>query len=163
MSVRRGSSAGRKEPEEPTNWLLVERAENWEHDKKNGFTHFGIPDRKEKLGRSIKKSDLLFFYVSSGRSSFADVREASESGVSKLRLGGEYDTPFQWCVRTKPILTLAPEAWVSIKPLIEKLALTRGKKDWRQVMRCSLRKLEAKDAAYILRVMQEASTEKGTS
>lgn len=153
----------RKDLEGKTYWLLVERLENWNRDKRDGFKQFGIPGRKEKLARSIKKGDLLFFYVSSGRSSFADIREASESGIGKLPLGGEYDTPFPWCVHTRPVLTLPPEAWVSIKMLIPRLSLMRGKKDWRQLMRCSLRKLDAADAACIMRAMQKALKEKDMS
>lgn len=141
-------------------WLLVERLENWQRDKLDGFRQFGIPERKEKLGRSIQKGDLLFFYVSSGRSKFADIREATEAGVTKLRLGGDYDTPFPWCVRTRPVLTLPQEAWVPIKPLIGELSFTRDRIDWRQVMRNSLRRLDVVDAERLMRAMESPAQKK---
>jgi hypothetical protein len=143
-----------------TCWLLVERLENWRLDRQDGFQKFGLPDRKVGLGRLIKKGDLLFFYVSSGRSCFADIREAREPSVSKLRLGGDYDMAFPWCVLTKPLLTLPPEAWVPIQSLIAELSFTRGRADWRQLMRNTLRKLETDDAAQIMRAMQSATKKK---
>lgn len=147
----------REDLERVTCWLLVERIENWIQDRNDGFRQIGIPERKEKLGNNIKKGDFLFFYVSSGHSKFADIREATESGMVKLRLGGGYDTPFPWCVRTKPLLTLEKENWVPIKPLIEELLFTRGKTDWRQLMRNSLRKLDIEDALKIMRAMQSTT------
>lgn len=155
-----GASLMRGRLERVTCWLLVERLENWLRDKHDGFRQFGLPERKEKLGRCIEKGDLLFFYVSSGQSKFTDIREAIESGVTKLKLGGDYDTPFPWCVRTKPVLTLSQASWVPIKPLIGELSFTREKTDWRQVMRNSLRKLDVGDATRIMRAMQSTAQQK---
>lgn len=57
-----------------------------------------------------------------------------------------------------------PSVKVSIKPLLDKLSfLKKGKGDRRQVMRTSIRKLDASDAVQILRAMQEASTATGNS
>lgn len=155
-----GSAHALDDVQRTDSWLLVERLENWTRDEQDGFKQFGLPDRRVKQGKSIKKGDLLFFYVSSGRSRFADIREATEPGVTKLRLGGDYDTPFPWCVRTRPVLTLPPERWVPIKPMIGTLAFTKASADWRQVMRNSLRKLDSGDAATILRAMRLAAITK---
>ena len=140
--------------ERVTCWLLVERLENWLRDSQDGFRQFGLPEHKEKLGRSLEKGDLLFFYVSSGQSKFADVREVADAGVTKRRRGGDYDMPFPWCVRTRPVLTLARESWVPIKPLIGELSFTRGKADWRQVMRNSLRRLDVGDAERLMSILR---------
>lgn len=148
-------------PVAKSHWLLVERVENWTTDYKDGFRQFGLPDSKKTRGSEIKTGDLLIFYISSGISSFADIREAQEDGVSKLRLGGDYDTAFPWRVKTNPVLTLPQERWVSIKPLISELSFTVGKADWRQVMRNSLRRLSEADASIIIMAMRKASKKVG--
>ena len=143
-----------------TYWVLVERLANWEIDKRDGFRQFGLPDRKLKLGSEIKEGDLLIFYVSSGISSFADVREAAADGVSKLPLGGNYDTAFPWRVATRPCLSLPREAWVPMKSLAHRLSLTAGKADWRQVMRTSLLRLSTKDGNLITAAMRRNVSER---
>jgi hypothetical protein len=139
-----------------THWLLVERLDNWQTDRRDGFQQFGLPHLKRKLGGEIKKGDQLIFYVSSGISSFADIREATEDGVSRLGLGGSYDELYPWRVVTKPVLTLSRERWVPIKALVSRLSITAGKLDWRQCMRTSLRRLAANDAAVIVEAMRNA-------
>jgi predicted RNA-binding protein len=143
--------------EAKTHWLLVERLDNWQIDRLGEFQQFGLPNLRRKLGKQIKRGDLLIFYVSSGISSFADVREAVEDGVSKLGIEGDYDRPYPWRVKTKPILTLPRERWVPIKPLVPSLTLTAGVKEWRQCMRTSLRRLKAADAALIMDAMRHAA------
>jgi hypothetical protein len=140
-----------------SHWLLVERLENWNVDRSEQFRQFGLPRGKKKLGDLIKTGDLLIFYVSSGISSFADVREARADGLLKLGLEGDYDSPYPWRVMTKPVLTLPRDRWVPIKSLIADLSLTAGRPDWRQCMRTSLRRLERGDATVILESMRFAS------
>ena len=69
-----------------THWLLVERLENWETDKREGFLRFGMPERKKKLAAQIKTGDQLIFYIASGISMLSDIRIATADGVSKLCL-----------------------------------------------------------------------------
>jgi hypothetical protein len=141
---------------ERSHWLLVERLENWLADEKRCFTGFGIQDRKKKLGGEIRKGDLLIFYVSDGISCLADVREAISNGIEKRPIGSDYDTPYPWWVRTAPVLTLARESWVPFKPLLSVLTFTKDSVDWRQLMRNSLRRLAARDAAIIMTLMKDA-------
>jgi predicted RNA-binding protein len=65
-------------------WLLVERLDNWNVDKKEGFRRFGLSDKKKTLADRIKKGDTLIFYISSGISKFSDVREAIADGTARL-------------------------------------------------------------------------------
>jgi hypothetical protein len=143
-------------------WLLVERLENWEVDKQEGFRRFGLPERKESMASEIRKGDLLIIYVSSGISRFADIREATANEPRKLAFGGDYDTAFPLAISTEPHLTLDRPNWVPIHSLIEKLSLTAGKKDWRQVMRNTLRRLPDADAVAIIEAMQHTALKGGS-
>jgi predicted RNA-binding protein len=140
----------------PTYWLLIERLENWEIDQKQGFVRFGLPE-KARLAQKIKKGDLLIFYISSGLSAFSDIREATADGTTKLPFGGDYDTAFPLSISTRPYLTLRRSDWVPIHHLLDKLEITSGKKDWRQVVRTTLKHLSDKDARVIIDAMKKAS------
>lgn len=137
-------------------WLLVERVENWEVDKREGFRRFGLSDAKRVLGSQIKKGDTLVFYISSGVSRFSDIREATKDGTDKLGSVGEYDTGFPLSISTRPKLTLPRDKWVPLHDLVSLLSITAGKGDWRQTMRASLRRLSENDAAIIIGAMKRA-------
>jgi predicted RNA-binding protein len=140
----------------PNYWLFIERLENWKVDQAEGFRRFGIPERKAPIAASIKKGDLLIFYVSSGVSALADVRQAIADGTSKLGSGGSYDLAYPLCVKTRPHLTLKREQWVPIADLVADLSFTRDRRDWRQVMRNTLRPLVPEDARLIVEKMEAA-------
>lgn len=148
--------------EEQLYWLLVERLENWEADSRDGFSKFGISDMRLALANQIRKGDLLIFYVSSGISSFADVRRATANGARKLSVGGKYDTAFPWALSTEPVLTLERAQWVPIKGLLSSLALTRGKTNWTHMFRTSLRRMDPDDGSVIMAAMREAKGRSGT-
>src|SRR5258708_32352278 len=97
----------------------------------------------------MKAGDTLIFYVSSGMSQFADVREVTKEGTFKLGVGGRYDTAFPIFIATKPALTLELANWVKIHGLLDKLAITASKRAWRQVRRTSLDKIAASDSEII--------------
>jgi hypothetical protein len=90
-------------------------------------------------------------------SQFADVREVTKEGTFKLGVGGRYDTAFPIFIATKPVLTLELANWVKIHGLLDKLAITANKRDWRQVMRTSLRKITDNDAEIIIHTMKHAA------
>ncbi len=140
-----------------TYWLLVERLENWEVDRMEGFRRFGLPEKKKRWADEMKTGDKLIFYVSSGMSRFADVREVIKEGTFRLGASGAYDTAFPLFIATKPILTLDIEKWVAIQNLTRKLSFTAGMKDWRQVMRTSMRRLNHEDVAVILDAMNRSA------
>jgi EVE domain len=141
---------------EISHWLLVERLANWEHDCANGFRLFGIPGSKKGLADKIRRGDVLIFYVSSGVSSFADIREAKEDGVQPMIRGEDYATKYPWKIISRPILTLARDRWVHMNSLAERLSLTSGMSHWRNAVRSSLHRLEPQDAALILESMRRA-------
>lgn len=138
-------------------WFLIERKENWEVDRREGFRRFGIARSKISLAAKIKKGDLLIFYVSSGISKLADVREANKDGIEKLPMGGDYDTAFPSCILTRPYITLERENWIPLRPLIERLSFIDTTKDWRQNLRNSLRLLSDADGALLLTSMRRES------
>ena len=35
-------------------WLIIERLENWEADRENGFSFFGLPPRYKGVSSNIK-------------------------------------------------------------------------------------------------------------
>lgn len=137
---------------------MVERLENWDVDRREGFIRFGVPGHKAAQAAEIKKGDLLIFYVSSGISRLADIREATQDGTRKLPLGGNYDAAFPVYVSTKPHLTLERERWVPFRGLVDRLSFTQGRGDWRQIMRTSLRRLNEEDGHLLVHSMKTAST-----
>src|SRR5262245_37433469 len=87
-------------------WMIVETVDNWMTDKRNGFTYFGISEHKVRVAEGMAQGDTVLTYVSSRVSSFADVRRVEGSRPEKLRFGGDYSTPFPFCIRTSPLISL---------------------------------------------------------
>ncbi len=137
-----------------TNWLLVERFENWNIDQKNGFTYFGLSDKLTKRASQIKVGDRLFVYVS-GKSCFSDIRISTKNGVRPLRMGGDYIDTFQMCIDTKPLFGLRCGRWIPFSQLRYKLSFTKHLSDCRQIFRNSLRLLDDSDASIIETALRE--------
>jgi hypothetical protein len=135
-------------------WMIVERAENHEIDTANKFAFFGLPNRYRKLASSIEKGDLVFCYVSSGRSAFADIREVQETGLKRLKVQS-YDAAFAYYFSTKPILVLPRDKWLSIKDVATELELTRDRKDYRPILQTSIRMLTKHDADLLQKRLSE--------
>jgi predicted RNA-binding protein len=138
------------------NWLIIERKENWITDREEGFLRFGIPERHKSTASKIRKGDHFFVYISSNISAFSDIREVSEDGVTRLGRAGNYDTAFPLAFATKPVLTLDENKWVSIKSLKEELSFLANKRDWRQIMRTTIRHISDADAIIIHRAIKNA-------
>lgn len=130
-------------------WLLVERLENWRVDESEGFRRFGLSARAARQASKVEAGDLLAFYVSGGVSAFSDIRRSVLTGVERLRLGGDYDTAYPLALRTEPVLTLERERWLPMDEISSELALFVGK-DWRQMMRTSLRRLDEADGERLI-------------
>jgi hypothetical protein len=135
-------------------WLLVERIENRAIDEREGFQRFGLPIRQERLANEIKKGDLLIFYISSGVSMISDVRRATSDGVHRLRHGGDYDTAYPLAVSTEPVIVLPRMNWLPFKSVVDRLPLTSGK-DWKHLMRRSLRRLSDEDAHILMNEVEK--------
>jgi hypothetical protein len=132
-------------------WLIIERIENWEADKANGFSFFGLPKRLGKSAGEIKKDDRLYCYVSRGVSAFSDIRvviQPSKRGRIEPRYE-IYDTNYAFYFDTNPVLVLALENWIPIKGLIPILELTRGRTVWSPLFQTSIRKLSFADAKIL--------------
>ena len=67
-------------------WIIVERPENWEADKKNSFAHFGLPQIKEKLGSKIAAGVAAWI---SGKALFAALLERPDPGHART-MGGDH-------------------------------------------------------------------------
>lgn len=133
-------------------WLMIERLENRQVDESEGFTRFGLSEAAAKRAAKIAAGDLLFFYVSSGISSFSDIRIAESKGVTKLPMGGDYDTGYPFALQTRPHVILDRNCWLPMREFSSKLAFSAGK-DWRQLLRTTLRKLDDADGALLLAEM----------
>jgi hypothetical protein len=140
-----------------SHWLVVERLENWKIDEAGGFCQFGLSHQKEVIGRKVKKGDWLIFYVSSSIAAFSDVREATADGVSPSAHYTGYDLPFPWRLETRSLLVLPRERWVPARNVIANLSIAIGHKDWRLLMRNSIRRLTVADAGLILKAMNQAA------
>jgi hypothetical protein len=123
-------------------WLIVERVENWAVDEANRFSFFGISSRYRVLAAQIEKGDLIFCYVSSGKSAFSDIRIVLETGLKRLQVQS-YDSAFELSFTTKSVLVLPRSDWIAIKDIAQELELTRGRNDYRGLFQTSLRKLSA--------------------
>ena len=66
-------------------WLIIERVDNWEADRENGFSFFGLPPRYRNVSSAIKKGDKVYCYVSSGISAFADIRVVRDAGIKEMK------------------------------------------------------------------------------
>ena len=140
-------------------WLLIERLENRIVDENEGFRQFGIPARREGMASQIRTGDYLIFYVSSGVSAFSDVRIATANGVQRLPHGGDYDTAYPVALSTRPEIILPQENWVPIGPLLTRLEFAAGK-DWRQLMRASIRSLSEADGKLLVEEVSRRSVGK---
>lgn len=138
-------------------WLTVERAENWEVDKTEGFCRFGLSDRKRILASQIEPGDLIFTYISSGKSSLADMRRVRSPALVRLKHGGNYDSPYPLAISTEPLIWLPQEKWVRIKTLAAELSFIDIRRDWRQQMRSSLRLLLQSDATILETALRSAA------
>ncbi len=136
-------------------WIIVERLENWKADKKDNFTKFGLKNRNRQVASSIEKGDILISYISSRISSFADIREATASGVAHLKSEDDYDTAFELYVATSPKLVLDRPKWLPVKEIVTSLELTMERKEWASLFRTSLRKLSEKDGRFLTNLMFE--------
>jgi len=133
----------------PAYWIINERRENWEVDKSIGFSLFGLPEYKRAMAGQLFPGDILLTYVSSGISAFADARRVEANKGGRLRLGEPYDTPFPISIRTSPLVALTRDQWIKIHELVRLLSFTKGKKDWRQSFRFSLRHICRRDGELI--------------
>jgi hypothetical protein len=137
-------------------WMIIERFENWEVDKAKNFAFFGLPERYRKTAGEVAEGDLVFCYVSSGRSAFSDIRVVKQTGLQKMKIQS-YDDNFAYFFSTAPVLALPPEKWVTIKQVASELDLTRERKDYRPLLQTSIRKLTPHDAEFLQARLRTAS------
>jgi len=143
-------------PVEGTAWLVVERKENWDNDQQRGFALMGFPEKYQRRVATFKEGDLLFIYVASGHSCIADVRAVVEVEPRK-QWSLEWDDIFPVRVKTRSVVALQEGHWVNIRPLIDRLEISRGRGDWRQCFRHALRRLSAADAQVLLAECRNAA------
>lgn len=144
-----------------TTWMIVERLENWQSDKTNGFKYLGLEERHVGRARNMTAGDELVIYIASRVSAFADLRTVVDGKiVESKRLFNRlstYDTPYPYAIETAPKLTLPPDQWVSIKPLLSQLEFI-GDGNWRLALRTAIRRLSPEDAVKITTAMRQAAT-----
>ncbi len=142
----------------PQAWIIIERFENWEVDEANKFSFFGLSNRYRNVASEIAAKDVIFSYVSSGRSAFADMRIVREAGLKTLKIQS-YDSPFAFYFSTAPLLVLPRQRWLSIKEVVADLDLTRGRADYRPLFQTSIRKITEHDAKLLKRKLEQAANQ----
>lgn len=137
-------------------WLIVERYQNWLSDSESDFRYFGLPEYKLKMANKVKEGDYLIAYIATGKSSFSDIRKVESDGVIKIIHQINYDEVFNNGLATSSVLVLPEERWVKITNLLNLLDLTKGLKNWGNVMRTPIRKLSQNDAQIIENAIRKA-------
>jgi hypothetical protein len=140
-------------------WLIVERIDNWEIDKANRFSIFGLPWRYKNISSKIVRGDQVYCYVSSGIGAFSDIRVVQESGIKNLKedsFHDIYNRRFAYYFTTAPALVLPRENWVPLSRLVSSLEFTRERTPMslRAVFQRSIRRLSTVDAALIANAMK---------
>lgn len=135
-------------------WMIIERFENWRVDKSSNFTVFGLSRRYRRMAESMQKGDLIFGYVSSGISAFADIRLVEEAGIKPLRRSFDYDSAFDYYIATSPLIVLERTQWLPLKEVLSALDLTRDRSEWRQLFRTTLRQLTEHDGTLLKREIE---------
>lgn len=137
-------------------YLIVERYENWVIDENNNFRSFGFSEYFMPSFSRMDAGDFLIFYVSSGISSFSDVRTIESNKIisPKQKI---YDEPYPYAIKTNPYLTLDREKWIKAKSIVHKLNFLNGKHDIRQCFRNTYRKLDDEDGGFLVKYMSEIS------
>ncbi len=135
-------------------WMIIERLENWEVDASNNFSFFGLKERYRKSAGEIAAGDLVFCYVSSGRSAFADIRLVKETGLRPLKVQPYYSA-FPYSFATTPSLILPQHKWLPLREIVSDLDLTHGRDEYRSLFQTSIRKLTEHDVALLERKLKE--------
>jgi len=102
------------------------------------------------------EGDFVFCYVSSGISAFSDIRTVQSGGLRPLRGVVDYDSSFDFFIPTAPLLTLDRDRWLPLKNVLDDLDLTKGRRDWGQMFRTSLRSLTDHDARLLRKELEKA-------
>jgi len=138
------------------NWLIVERYENWQVDCKNKFQFFGISNRKTRLASTMSEGDLLFTYVS-GVKAFSDIRVVRSNELIKFKVQYEYDEPFLKAIKTKPVITLPEDNWLSVYDVLDRLSFTKGKKRWSNFFYHQFKQLSEENAGILKSEIEKLS------
>lgn len=152
----------RKRSKTEQSWLIVERIDNWEADRMNGFSFFGLSPRYKSISSRIKEGDRVYCYVSSSISAFSDIRIVREAGLKKINEDSAYDVysrNFAYYFTTEPVLVLDPDKWVPLARLTSALELTRDRtaSSRRAVFQTSIRILSPADAKLLTETMERAA------
>jgi hypothetical protein len=140
-------------------WLIVERLVNWKADQENNFQVLGVSKRSQGAFRRMKAGDKLISYIGSRVSVLADVRERVDGNLHVTKRFGElnYDEPYPFYVRTRPIVVLPRNKWIDIHHYLGKLSFTKGR-DWRNCFQRSVRSLSSVDSRILLEAISKAQS-----
>lgn len=156
QSTSQVAGSGKEDPI-PQHWLVVERLENWERDKADGFRELGFSDSHRKTVESFRPGDILIVYVARARCALADCRRVTSERPTRKFERRWSDDLYPLRITTEPVLTLRVDRWVRIPDLVEELDTTRGKSDWRQIVRQAVRRIDLRDAETMLAAMRRAA------
>ena len=143
-------------------WMIVERVENWEADRNNRFSFFGLPRRYRKIASEIRKGDRLYCYVSRGIGAFADIRVVRDAEIKEMQEDSWldiYHRVFEYYFTIRPLLVVPREKWLPLSQMTSALEFTRDRSpaSIRALFQTSIRGLSAADAETLTRAMQAAA------
>jgi EVE domain len=133
-------------------WIAVASAEHARHGRDIGIMQVG--HGKGPPLRRISPGDGIVYYAPAaklggkdGLQSFVSIGHAKDDRIYQADMGGGF-TPFRRDV------AYAPAQDAAIRPLLDKLELTRDKASWGYVFRFGLIEISEKDFRVIAAAMQ---------
>lgn len=134
------------------------RKENWQADIKRNLELLGVTSKKLPFFKTINPGDKIITYVSSRVSSFSGIREVTSENPEKSTANLGYDDNYDYCIKTRKLMVLTNQNYVPIKPLLNKLELTSGKKHWMNLLMTSIREISAADYETIKKEIEYHAT-----
>ena len=138
-------------------WLVVQRLDNYENDKRTGFYQLGFPERYRSSVAKMRKGDLLVMYVASRISCFTGLRRIMDETSIFLDLSAGYDDIFPLGRNTEPVVDLPKDDWIEVRNLIGQLDIISKRNNWQAAFRQALRQLTTKDGEFILALMSDTA------
>jgi hypothetical protein len=106
-------------------WYFVESEHNWKQDKFNNFSHLGIDKKKFNL-KKFSIDDKIVMHIT-GEKKVSDIRVIVDNSLHELPKTFNYDRPFEYCLKTKPIILLPKENWIPMDKFIYDLSIFKNR------------------------------------
>ncbi len=136
-----------------TAWIAAQTVLNWEADRKQGFSLYGITSRHYHSAMSMAAGDLVIHYAAGGY--VTGVRYVIADGVVPLGRNSHYVKQYPWAIRTAPLAVLPRYAWSPVKPLLPQLTMVRDVGTGMYCFQTALKRIPHCDAVVFLEAVVE--------